>query len=84
MRRVDPIPELKRQVADELLLLTRHMTQMRAGWAMHLSQSRVSEMRRGNLTNLSLEKLIQCLSHFGNEIEIKTSRASFKVSAFRR
>jgi predicted XRE-type DNA-binding protein len=77
---VDPIPEFKSQIAEELCLLTSHWTQANAAWHMHVSQSRISELRRGNLANISLEKLLQCLSHFSYELEIKSVRTTFRVN----
>ena len=47
---------------------------------MHVSQSRISEMRRGDLRNISLEKLLQCLSHFSHELEIKSTRTVFRAN----
>ena len=77
---MDFIPEFKRQIADELRLLTSHWTQANAAWHMHVSQSRISELRRGNLANISLEKLLQCLSHFSYELQIKSVRTTFRVN----
>jgi len=77
---VDPIPEFKRQIAEELCLLTSHWTQANAAGHMHVSQSRISELRRGRLENISLEKLLQCLSHFSYELEIKSVRTTFRVN----
>ena len=46
---------------------------------MHVSQSRISELRRGNLENISLEKLLKCLSYFAYELEIKANQTTFRV-----
>jgi predicted XRE-type DNA-binding protein len=72
----DPVPGLKRRVADEILVLTDGWSQSYAASFMHVSQSRVSDLRRGNLDRVSLERLAQCLSHLGREIEITTRRAA--------
>jgi len=69
---VDPVPALKRQLADEVLARIEGQSQMWAAWSMHLSRARVSEMRRGRLDRVSLEALVRSLSHLGREIEITT------------
>ena len=71
---VDPIPALKRRIADELLILTEGWSQTLAASYMQVSQARVSELRRGNVSRVSLERLIQCLSHCGRDLEITTLR----------
>jgi predicted XRE-type DNA-binding protein len=71
---VDPIPALKRRVADEILVLMDGWSQPFAASFMHVTQSRVSDLRRGHLENISLERMLQCLSRLGRTIEIKTGR----------
>ena len=71
---VDPVPALKRRIADEVLILSEGWSQHFAASFMHASQGRVSELRRGDLSRLSLERLIQCLSHLGRDVEVTTVR----------
>jgi predicted XRE-type DNA-binding protein len=71
---VDPIPALKQRIAAEVLVLTEGWSQTFAASFMQVSQARVSELRRGDLSKLSLERLIQCLSQLGRELEITTVR----------
>src|SRR3954469_8050360 len=71
---VDPVPALKRQVAEQVVILTADFSQSWAAAWMHLSQARVSELRRGNLENVSLERLVQCLSYLARETVITTVR----------
>jgi predicted XRE-type DNA-binding protein len=66
------------------VLLTDGWTQIRAAFFMHVSQSRISELRRGNIENLSLDKLLLCLSYFSSDIEIRTNRTTFKASVYPR
>ena len=66
----DPIPDLKRRLADELVALMDGWSQTWAAWGTHLSASRISEIRRGNLDNVSLERLIQALSFLGHDVDI--------------
>jgi predicted XRE-type DNA-binding protein len=73
---VDPVPALKRRVADELLSLTDGWSQSWAAWYMDCPQSRVSDLRRGHLERMSLERMIRCLSHLGRAVEITTTRGT--------
>ena len=70
---VDPLPALKRRVADEILVLIDGQSQTWAAWAMHSTQSRVSDLRRGRLDTMSLDRLVQCLSHLGRHVELTTA-----------
>jgi hypothetical protein len=54
-RRPDPVPALKRQLADKILELLEGWSNTWAAWDAHLSRSRISEMRRGNLDTFSPE-----------------------------
>jgi predicted XRE-type DNA-binding protein len=71
---IDPIPALKRQLADQVVARTEEQSQMWAAWRVQISRSRISELRRGNLKNVSLERLVQCLSRLGYTIEIRLER----------
>jgi predicted XRE-type DNA-binding protein len=70
----DPVPALKRHLADEILILMDGWSQHFAASFMQVSQSCVSDLRRGHLERISLERLVKCLSHLGREIEITTTR----------
>jgi predicted XRE-type DNA-binding protein len=71
---VDPVPALKRRIAEEVLILSEGWSQTWAASFMQVPQGRVSELRRGDLSHMSLERLIQCLSHLGRDVEITTVR----------
>ncbi len=47
------------------------LTQQEAGRQMGISQAKVSGLMRGDFTNLSERKLMECLNHLGYDIEIK-------------
>ena len=47
------------------------LTQEEAGKRMGIPQSKVSGMMRGDFTNMSEHKLMECLSRLGYDIEIK-------------
>lgn len=75
-RWVDPIPGLKRQLAEEVVRLADGWSQSWAAWGMRLPRSRVSALRHGKLENISLERLILCLSHMRYRVEITIVRES--------
>jgi len=52
------------------------LTQAQAGQRMGIPQPKVSGMMRGDFTNLSERKLIQCLNRLGYDIEIKVRAAA--------
>jgi predicted XRE-type DNA-binding protein len=79
-RWVDPIPALKRRIADEILILTEGWSQTFAASYMQASQARVSELRHGDLSNISLERLVQCLSRCGRDVELTTVRNGLSKS----
>ena len=75
MRRgVDPVPALKRQLADKILELLEGWSNTWAAWDAHLSRSRISEMRRGNIDNVSLDRMMRCLAQLGHTVEIRVTR----------
>ena len=71
---IDPVPALKRQIAEQLITLTEDFSQTWAAAFLHMSQGRVSELRRGNLERMSLECLVRCLSRVGRDVQITTVR----------
>ncbi|MDN5872418.1 MAG: helix-turn-helix domain-containing protein [Nitrococcus sp.] len=55
------------------------LTQEEAGRRMGLAQPKVSAMLRGQLTNISERKLMDCLNRLGYDIEITVKPASGSV-----
>ena len=55
------------------------LTQEEAGKRMGIPQPKVSAMMRGDFTNLSERKLMECLSRLGYDIEIKARPTSEPV-----
>jgi len=47
------------------------LTQQAAAKRMGITQPKVSDMMRGNFTNLSERKLMDCLNRLGYDLEIK-------------
>ena len=48
-----------------------NLTQQAAAWRMGIPQPKVSAMLRGDFSNLSERKLMDCLNRLGYDIEIK-------------
>jgi len=55
------------------------LTQEEAGRRMGIPQPKVSGMLRGDFTNLSERKLMECLNRLGYDIEIKVRPSTRKV-----
>ncbi|WP_412477863.1 helix-turn-helix domain-containing protein [Azonexus sp. IMCC34839] len=55
------------------------LTQQAAAKRMGLTQPKVSDMMRGDFTNLSERKLMDCLNRLGYDIEIKVRPAAEPV-----
>jgi predicted XRE-type DNA-binding protein len=55
------------------------LTQEQAGKRMGIPQPKVSAMMRGDFSNLSERKLMECLSRLGYDIEIKARPARRNV-----
>ena len=58
---------------------TLGLTQQEAAKRMGITQPKVSGMLRGDFSNLSERKLMDCLNRLGYDIEIKVRRASKPV-----
>jgi predicted XRE-type DNA-binding protein len=55
------------------------LTQEQAGRRMGISQAKVSGLMRGDFSNFSERKLMECLNRLGYDIEIKLTPASDSV-----
>jgi predicted XRE-type DNA-binding protein len=55
------------------------LTQQQAGRRMGISQAKVSGLLRGDVSNLSERKLMECLNRLGYDIEIKLMPAAESV-----
>jgi predicted XRE-type DNA-binding protein len=58
---------------------SRELTQQEAAKLMGISQPKVSDMMRGDFTNLSEPKLMDCLTRLGYDIEITVRPAKAEV-----
>jgi predicted XRE-type DNA-binding protein len=73
--------KIKSGLAIEITRAVRRlgMTQQEAARQMGISQAKVSGLMRGDFSNLSETKLMECLNRLGFDIEIKLSRARRNV-----
>lgn len=55
------------------------LTQLEAAKRMSITQPKVSDMMRGDFTNLSERKLMDCLTRLGYDIEIKVRPAKSEL-----
>ena len=55
------------------------LTQQQAAKRMGITQPKVSDMMRGDFTNLSERKLMDCLTRLGYDIEIKVRPANAEI-----
>jgi len=65
--------------AAKVLMRRLGLTQQEAAKRMGITQPKVSDMMRGDFSNLSERKLMDCLSRLGYDIEIKVKPTSEPV-----
>jgi len=53
----------------------RHLTQQEASGILGMSQSKISNMLRGNFRGISEAKMLECLNLLGRDIEIIVKKA---------
>src|SRR5437879_3513368 len=70
MPELDPIPELKRQLAAELATLLEGWNLDDAGASIHADRWRVAEIRAGRLDRFSLETLIRFVTRLRHHVEL--------------
>ena len=75
----DPIPALKRQLAQLIVARMNGWSQVNAAHLLGTDQPRVSDLRRGRLERFSLEQLLRFIARIDGTaritIEWSTSRA---------
>jgi len=73
--------KIKSGLAIEITRAVRRLglTQQEAGRRMGISQAKVSGLLRGDFSNLSERKLMECLNRLGYNIEIRVTPAADSV-----
>ena len=66
----DPIPALKQQLADEILLVANDLNFWLAAELLDIGTSRLSDLRRGRVARFSLERLIRMLMLAERRVEL--------------
>ena len=80
-RRIDPIPALKRQLGQTLAELLTGWNADDVASFIGTDRPRVSELRRGKLTRVSLETLIRYLERLDHRVDMNVTHVR---PAFRR
>jgi len=77
--------KIKAGLAIEIIKSLRRLglTQAEAGKRMGISQAKVSNLVRGDFTNLSERKLMECLNRLGCDIEIVIRPSSSETGQLR-
>ena len=71
----DPIPALKQQVAAELVKQMADVSTSDIYFWIEIDQPRVSDLRRGRLERISLERLIRWLRRADHVVELTVKPA---------
>ena len=71
--RGDPIPELKRQLAAELVSTIAGWTPGQLIYRTTIDQPRLSDLRRGQLERISVTRLIRWLTDMDCVVELRVS-----------
>ena len=73
--------KIKTGLVIEIRKAMKHLglTQQEAAKRMGMTQPKVSDMMRGDFTNLSERKLMDCLTRLGYDIEIKVRLSKAEV-----
>ncbi len=66
----DPIPALKRQLADEILTLADQTNMHVAARRFGIGVPRMSDLRRGRIVRFSVERLIRILATVDRRVEL--------------
>jgi predicted XRE-type DNA-binding protein len=66
----DPIPELKRELAAELVRVIEGWNRANVAVLMHTDPARVSDLRHGKLERFSVESLIRFLARVRHQVSV--------------
>jgi predicted XRE-type DNA-binding protein len=70
----DPIPALKRQLAAELVRVIEGWTPTEIVNRLFIDQPRISDVRRGRLERISIERLIRWLAELDYRVDVTVSK----------
>jgi predicted XRE-type DNA-binding protein len=66
----DPIPAIKRKLADEILALANQTNMFLAARRMGIDVARMSNLRRGRVARFSVERLIRILATVDRRVDL--------------
>jgi predicted XRE-type DNA-binding protein len=66
----DPIPSLKRQLADEILTSVAGLRPSRAALVLEIDDARMSDLKRGRVARFSIERLIRLLALVERRVDL--------------
>jgi len=67
---VDPVPELKRELAAELVRVIEGWNRANVAVLMHTDPARVSDLRQGRLDRFSVESLVRFLARMRHHVQV--------------
>ena len=79
----DPIPVLKRRLADELLLSVAAMPATIAARVLEIDDARMSDLRHGRVARFSVERLIRLLAAVDRHVSMTVEGRGREVAWFR-
>ncbi|MFN2565149.1 MAG: helix-turn-helix domain-containing protein [Gemmatimonadaceae bacterium] len=75
----DPVPALKRQLADAILDRLRRSGQLNIAHRLGIDQPRASDLQRGRLERFSLQQLVRFAARVDGEVTISVAWTSRRV-----
>lgn len=69
----DPIPALRRQLADDICAIASRMNFHVAAWQLGIDTPRLTDIRKGRLDRFSIQGLIRMLALVGRRVELRVT-----------
>jgi predicted XRE-type DNA-binding protein len=79
VKREDPIPALKRQLAELIVARVRGWSQADAAHFLGTDQARMSDLRHARLDRFSLEQLIRFVSRVDGDVGIRVEWSAHSI-----
>jgi predicted XRE-type DNA-binding protein len=67
----DPLPALKRQLAEEIVRISRQTNFHVAAPALGIDEARLSDLRRGRVDRFSVDRLIRILATVDRRVDLR-------------
>ena len=80
---MDPIPALKRQLANEILARVGVLNCAIAADVLGIDETRMSDIRHGRIARFSVERLIRMLAMAGVRVTLRVERPSEPLQWFK-